>query len=179
MAKAVQKLRSAGIDLDARLGDLQTVTRNDKAIPIHGGTEMEGVFNKVASDPDFDNADGIVGYPEVTDSSSSWVMVTEFTNNGPRCHGILTYSISTNPESKHYSDQTRKYSKKQWLKIPFKNNEVEAGALKTKVITEGASDCEGDGWREFGQPVFEDCDDCLAYFQSLQGQGITGFTNGD
>jgi len=172
LAKAVQKLRDADIALDARLGDLQTVTRNDEVIPLHGGTEMEGIFNKIDSDPDFENAGG---YPEVTGSSSSWIMATEFTDDGPECRGILTYSISANPNSPHYADQTKMFSQKEWLDIPFYNEDVEAAALETKVVSEGASDCFNDGWKEFRQPEFENCIECLAYFQLVQFFRVTEF----
>lgn len=174
LATAVQKLRDAGIALDARLGDLQTVTRNGEVIPIHGGPNMEGIFNKVESDPDFEGAGG---YPEVTGSSSSWIWATEFTEDGPRFRGILTYSISTNPNSPHFSDQTKMFSQKQWLDIPFYEEDVEAAALQTTVVSEGASDCINDGWKEFTQPEFDSCIECLAYFQMLQFFRVTDFIN--
>ena len=47
LGEAVKKLTNDGIALDARLGDLQSVTRNGERIEIHGGPEWTGVFNKV------------------------------------------------------------------------------------------------------------------------------------
>ncbi|MDH3743180.1 MAG: penicillin acylase family protein, partial [Hyphomicrobiales bacterium] len=104
---AVAKLKTAGIDLDARLGDIQGVTRNGEFIAVPGGPEFEGVFNKM----EFDFA-GADGYPKVTGSSGSWIMATELSDNGPRVKGILTYSVSGNPESPHHADMTRRLAGK-------------------------------------------------------------------
>lgn len=46
LADAVAELRAAGIALDARLGDHQFVVRNGKRLPIGGGTESLGIWNK-------------------------------------------------------------------------------------------------------------------------------------
>jgi acyl-homoserine-lactone acylase len=56
-------------------------------------------------------------------------MATEFTEAGPRARGILTYSLSANPESPWYSDQTVMFSKKQWLDLPFTRAEIEAASI--------------------------------------------------
>ena len=48
LATAVKLLTDAGIALDARLGDIQGVTRNGEWIPLHGGDDMEGIFNKMS-----------------------------------------------------------------------------------------------------------------------------------
>lgn len=129
LGRSIKSLESVWIALDARLGDLQFVTRNGNKIPIHGGPEYEGVFNKIeAPFQDFG------AYSDVTGSSSSWIMATEFTDQGPRARGILTYSISVNPESPHYDDQTKMFSKKQWLDLPFYEKDVEAATLRKYVV---------------------------------------------
>lgn len=129
LGRAIKSLESVWIALDARLGDLQFVSRNGEKIPIHGGPEYEGIFNKIEA-----NFQTIGGYPDVTGSSSSWIMATEFTDQGPRAKGILTYSISVNPESPHYDDQTRMFSKKQWVDLPFYKKDVEAAAIRKYVV---------------------------------------------
>lgn len=40
--------------------------------------------------------------------------------------GILTYSQSEEPDSPHYSDQTKLYSQGRWLKFPFTEAEIMA-----------------------------------------------------
>ena len=59
LGKAVLQLQEAKLPLDAALGELQTVTRNGRRIPIHGGPEIEGIFNKIEAD-----FQGEAGYPE-------------------------------------------------------------------------------------------------------------------
>ncbi|MBW2268649.1 MAG: penicillin acylase family protein [Deltaproteobacteria bacterium] len=124
LANAVHRLEEADIALDARLGKLQGVTRNGEWIPLHGGPEIEGLFNKIEA-----RFQGAAGYPDVTRWSSSWILAVEFTESGPRARGILTYSLSANPDSPHYADQTRMFSRKEWLDLPFHEADVEAAAL--------------------------------------------------
>ena len=106
-------------------------------------------------------------------------MGTELTEDGPKCKGILTYSISANPNSPHYSDQTKMYSNKEWLDLPFKYKDVKAATLEKTVVTEGARDCLFGGWKEFGEPEFNNCAECLNYFRSLHCERITDFVRGE
>ena len=162
LAGAVQKLQAAGIALDARLGDTQYVTRNGQRIPLHGGTNPSGNLNIIGAP-----FAGAAGYPNVT-SGTSWVQVTEFTNAGPKARGVLAYSQSTNPASPHYSDMTKAYSDKRWIELPFKQADVAAAAVSTLQLTEGAAQCEGAGWKHFGNPVFESQAQCSAHFKALR-----------
>lgn len=130
LAKAVLSLEDAGIPLDAALGELQGVTRNGDWIPLHGGPEYEGVFNKIEA-----RFQGAAGYPEVTKSSSSWILAVEFDEAGPRARGILSYSLSANPNSPHFADQTRIFSRKEWLELPFHEADVEAAALRKYSVS--------------------------------------------
>ncbi len=47
LAAAIAVLETAGLPLDVTLGELQFADRNGLRVPIHGGTEQEGVTNKV------------------------------------------------------------------------------------------------------------------------------------
>lgn len=127
LAAAVQLLRDAHVPLDVALEQVQYVTRNGERIPIPGGTNPDGVLNIIRAD--FDPKAG--GYPKVTGSSSSWMQFTEFTKDGPRSRGLLAYSESPNPESPHYADQTRMFSQKQWIDLPFSLDALKAAAKST------------------------------------------------
>ena len=112
---AVNDLRNAGIPLNAPLRGYQYEMRGDKAIPIHGGPGTDGVFQAINvswSPPK--------GYPNVP-HGTSFVQVVEFPPKGgcPQHRTMLTYSLSTNPNSKHFGDQTRLFSKKRWVNSPF------------------------------------------------------------
>lgn len=162
LAGAVQKITAAGIALDARLGDIQYVTRNGQRIPIHGGAEEAGNLNLIGTP-----LDGAKGYSDITTESTSWVQVTELTKTGPKVRGVLAYSQSTNPASPHYSDMTQAYSDKRWIELPFKQADVAAAAVSTLQLTEGTAQCEGAGWKQFGRPAFEDQAQCNAHFKAL------------
>jgi acyl-homoserine-lactone acylase len=113
-ADAVTDLRSSNIPLNAKLGKYQYVVRNGKRIPIHGGPgDPNGVFNAI-------NAPFVPGqgYPSVP-HGSSFVMAASMVGRCPKVSTILTYSQSDNPDSPHYADQTRLFSKKRWVRDRF------------------------------------------------------------
>ncbi len=61
-------------------------------------------------------------------------------HRGPKCpkdRSILTYSLSANPDSKHYADQTRMFSQKEWVDPPFCPGEVERTAKSVKIVRGG------------------------------------------
>jgi acyl-homoserine-lactone acylase len=41
-------------------------------------------------------------------------------------HGILTYSQSQEPDSPHQADQTRLYSRGEWISLPFTEAQIAA-----------------------------------------------------
>ncbi len=119
LADAVTDLRSSNIPLDAKLGKYQYVVRNGKRIPIHGGPgDPYGVFNAI-------NAPFVAGkgYPDVP-HGSSFVMAASLVGRCPKVSTILTYSQSDNPDSAHYDDQTRLFSKKHWVRDRFCENQI-------------------------------------------------------
>lgn len=114
LGDAVNDLRSNGIPLDASLRSYQYVVRNGRKIPIHGGPGSDSLFNAINV-----NWDPPKGWPDVP-HGSSFVMVTRFARKGcPQARSILTYSLSVDPKSPHYADQTRLFSKKKWVNPPF------------------------------------------------------------
>ncbi|WP_406481166.1 penicillin acylase family protein [Streptomyces sp. NBC_01615] len=120
LADTVTELRTAGIALDAKLGANQFVVRNGQRIPVPGGTESLGVWNKV--EPVWNPAAG--GYTEVT-TGSSYIQAVGW--DGSRCpvaRTLLTYSQSSNPNSPHYSDQTRLFSGEKWVTSRFCEKDI-------------------------------------------------------
>jgi acyl-homoserine-lactone acylase len=131
LGRAVLRFRTAGIPLDAALGDIQTEPRGGELIPIHGGDSNEGAFNVVAAP-----FQGPAGFADVT-AGSSFVLVAELGPHGPRSRAILTYSQSTDPTSPHFADQTRLYSRKQWVDLPFRPRDVRAATVETTRLQVG------------------------------------------
>ncbi|MFB6712138.1 penicillin acylase family protein [Streptomyces sp. NPDC056358] len=120
LADAVAELRAAGIALDAPLGRHQTVVRDRKRIPLGGGTESLGVWNK--TEPVWDAAAG--GYTEVS-AGSSYIQAVGWNGTGcPVARTLLTYSQSSNPRSPHYSDQTELYSGERWVTSRFCEKDI-------------------------------------------------------
>jgi acyl-homoserine-lactone acylase len=120
LADAVTDLQSSGIPLDAPLRGYQFERRGSEAIPIHGGPGTLGVFNAINV--------GFVsgqGYPNVP-HGSSYVYTTQFTDGCPETRAILTYSLSTDPTSPWFADQTRMFSNKQWVDEAYCENEIAA-----------------------------------------------------
>lgn len=167
LASAVKILNEAGIALNARLGDIQSVTKNEKVIPMHGGESFEGVFNKMT----LDLADS-KGYPAVTGSSGSWIMAVELTDSGTKAKGVLTFSMSSSSESPHYADMTEHFSNKELVDLPYALEDVEAAALSSVEISEGTVSCADGGWQTFQQPEFGDEDSCREHFVDIQANQL-------
>jgi acyl-homoserine-lactone acylase len=112
---AVNDLRNANIPLDAPLRGWQYERRKDLGIPIHGGPGTDGVFQAINVSWNPQNGYGNVPH------GTSFVQVVHFPPKGgcPEHRTILTYSQSTNENSKHFGDQTRLFSKKRWVNTPF------------------------------------------------------------
>lgn len=128
---AVDELKKSNIPLNAPLGDHQYVTRNGERIPIGGGTENLGILNKVEG-----TWTPGKGYTEIT-TGSSYIQVVSFDGDAcPDTRTLLTYSQSTDPTSPHYADQTRLFSKKQWVTERFCSGEIDkAPGLKVVTLT--------------------------------------------
>ncbi|KUM73239.1 penicillin acylase family protein [Streptomyces curacoi] len=120
LADTVAELRAAGIALDSRLGEHQFVERNGQRIPVPGGTEGLGVWNKI--EPVWDQARG--GYREVSMGSSHIQAVGWDGSRCPVARTLLTYSQSSNPGSPHYRDQTRLFSQEKWVKFRFCEKDI-------------------------------------------------------
>jgi acyl-homoserine-lactone acylase len=120
LADAVAELRGAGIPLDGKLGANQFVVRGGEKIPVHGGTEALGVWNKV--EPVWDPAHG--GYTEVVHGSSYIQAVGWDGSRCPVARTLLTYGQSSDTTSAHSSDQTRLYSAGKWVTERFCEKDI-------------------------------------------------------
>ncbi|OYY91983.1 MAG: acyl-homoserine-lactone acylase [Sphingomonas sp. 28-66-16] len=120
LADTQAKLIKDGFALDARWGDTQFAIRGDEHIPIHGADGQLGVLNVQMSKPE---AGGLVPY-----HGSSYIQVVTFDDKGPVADAVLSYSQSTDPASPHFADQTRLYSAKKWVRLPFTPAEIRASA---------------------------------------------------
>lgn len=120
LTQAVQKVRSAGIALDAPLGSVQRPMITAEPIALHGGEEMEGVLNNLGNQ----FAPGITAKGALIDYGTSYVQTVGFDERGPVAQAILTYGQSTDPASPHATDQMKLFSAKQWPTLPFHADDV-------------------------------------------------------
>jgi hypothetical protein len=63
------------------------------------------------------------------------VQAVRLTPGCPQVRTLLTYGQSSNPESVHSSDQTKRYSEKRWVRQPFCPGELEADRSAVRVHT--------------------------------------------
>ncbi len=123
LADAVQNLQGHGVAVAASYGQVQHAPQSKK-IPIAGcGGEgpNTGCFNAIYSPDGTPLTAGPVSggpYGQVNDGSSL-VMTTQLNPSGPVSQGILTYSQSTDPTSRWYSNMTRLYSRGKWVKLAY------------------------------------------------------------
>jgi acyl-homoserine-lactone acylase len=159
--KAVDNITKSAINLNATLGELQLfrLPELDKSgggsllatIPYPGGQHFEGAFNV----QDWTNDGDLTlfhypylpkeeilneksnltkeGYP--INGGSSYMIVAEFTRNGPKARGLLSYSQSTDPDSPYYSDQNYLYSKKQLRDFPHAWSLISGGTYPKESLT--------------------------------------------
>lgn len=122
---AVKKVREAGFALDAPLASVQRPAITQEVIGLHGGDEIEGVLNNLG-----DRAAPGIGRNGIRiDYGTSYVQTVTFDGKGPVAQALLTYGQSTNPASPHATDQMKLYAAKQWPRLPFHADEVEAARV--------------------------------------------------
>jgi len=120
MTKAVATVGAQGWKRGMTWGQVQVATRGGSRIPIHGGDERLGIYNVIDSYP-------AVGKREVL-GGTSYLQVVGFDASGPVARAALSYSLSTDPASPHFSDQTELFSRKQWVTLPFSETQIRADA---------------------------------------------------
>ncbi|HEY2603201.1 MAG TPA: penicillin acylase family protein, partial [Thermoleophilaceae bacterium] len=117
LGDAINDLEGAHIPLDAAPGDVQ---KGPAEVPIHGGPgDPNGDFDAI-----YTTFDPGKGFEPVSEGSSYVQAVTWHDGPCPDARTILTYSLSTNPRSPFFSDQTKMFSRKQWVTQRFCASDV-------------------------------------------------------
>jgi len=127
LGDAISYFNGKSIALDASLADLQYVIdagSNNEKISMHGGLGREGIFN-VAQGSGL-NEDGT--YKPITNGPTYMQTVT-FDSNGPVVEALLAYSQASDSTRPYHRDQTRRYSAKDWIRLPFSKTEVNDQAV--------------------------------------------------
>ena len=112
LRESVKSLTANGFGIDAALGEVQTVTRNGKVIPVSGGSGVDGVLNVMRNM-------GLTKDGYVPVHGTSYVQIVTFDANGPVADGILAYDQSSDPQSPYSSRQTELFARGQFYRLPF------------------------------------------------------------
>ncbi len=124
LATAVSSMKTRGIPLDASIGEVQRAPQAGAA-PIPGCLEGDGCYAAIGSSfptPTSKQA-------EVT-GGTSIVMFTELlAGHEPLSKALLAYSQSEDPTSPYYEDQTQRFSKNEWITLPWTPASVAEDAI--------------------------------------------------
>jgi acyl-homoserine-lactone acylase len=118
LTDAQARVAAMGLPADTRWGELQTVRRGEQRIAIPGGDGKLGIYNAITSTPDGRGFD--------VEGGSSYIQLVSFDQAGPVAQGLLAFSQSSDPASKHFKDQTQLFSAQQWRSLPFTPAQIEA-----------------------------------------------------
>ncbi len=136
MLASAQQVEQAGLGADVRWGDIQQVSQGGQPTPVPGGPESLGVYNAIQSVP------GADGKREVV-SGTSYLNVVSFDEQGPRALGLLAFSLSSDPASAHFRDQTEAFARHQWQVLPFTEAQIRAdGQYQSQLIEEPRQDSQ-------------------------------------
>jgi acyl-homoserine-lactone acylase len=135
LVAATGALDAAGIDFTRPWGELQRSVRGGHSIAIPGGggdhfdDGGDEIYNTINSRWIEDHFEPYYG--------SSLVMAIAFDGGVPSARGALAYSQSSDPASPHHADQTERFSRKDWILLPFRDAAIAADpALTTERIAE-------------------------------------------
>ena len=151
LGHAVRLLEGAGLPLDVPLGQVQRADRGGRKVAIHGGHGFwEGVPNFVNLRPHTTTLEPqpapwrpvpgsrlltSEGYP-IT-GGTSFVMVLEYTDRGPRARALLLNGQTGDPTSPRYWEQTELYAAKRWRDVRFTDDEIAADPQLTTTRLRG------------------------------------------
>lgn len=131
LGDAIAFFNSKNIALDASLADLQYVIdegSNNSKIAMHGGLGREGIFN-VAQGSGL-NEDGT--YKPIN-TGPTYMQTVTFDSQGPVVEALLAYSQSADSTRPYHRDQTRRYSAKDWIRLPFNKADINKQAVGSVI----------------------------------------------
>ncbi len=132
LGNSIKFFQDKNIALDASLADLQYIVdagNNNERVAMHGGFGREGVFNvaEMRGAKANDSANYVINY------GPTYMQTVTFDSNGPIAEALLAYSQASNTTRPFHRDQSRRYSNKNWIRLPFSANEVANKAVGSKV----------------------------------------------
>jgi acyl-homoserine-lactone acylase len=124
LASAVSSMETRGIPLDASMGEVQRAPQAGAA-PLPGCSDAGDCFAAIGGFFPTSSSK----QTEVT-GGTSIVMFTELAaGHEPLTKALLAYSQSEDPTSPYYEDQTQRFSKNEWITLPWTPAEVGEDAI--------------------------------------------------
>jgi acyl-homoserine-lactone acylase len=115
-SSAVAEVQNSGVALDAPVRDYQKYNKPQTDIAQFGGEGSEGYFTVIRN---------------------TYMHVVDFPEGEPvRAYTFLTNGDSSDPASPYYGDYTEAYSQKQWHRVPFTREQIDAARVSVTEIRE-------------------------------------------
>ncbi len=124
-AEATIAFAQLGVKADAKLGDMQSVTREGVTYPISGSRYSYHMTRPMAYAP-------LKGITEIR-SGDSYIHDVAIKPSGVSGRFIVTYSQSTNPKSPHFSDFTKIYSQEKFADVYFSDEQISKNQIGETV----------------------------------------------
>jgi acyl-homoserine-lactone acylase len=123
---------AAGIPIDRPWYEIQLAVKN-VPLPIHGADGNLGNYNAIRSAPVGSRLPGA----RAVNYGTSYLQTVTWDDAGPKVGAFLTFSQSADAASPYYADQTYRFYLKDWIRLPFTNEEVTTDPnFSSIVITE-------------------------------------------
>ncbi|MDH0866801.1 penicillin acylase family protein [Mitsuaria sp. GD03876] len=131
---AILRVQASGFAANATRGETLFATRGNDKIPMFGGCGGQGYYTVACALTRIDQG----GYQlDTATSANSYMQVVRFPAGSVEAWTFLTFSLSDDPASAHFSDYTRAYSAGTWQRMPFSEAEITSDpAYSTKTISE-------------------------------------------
>ena len=129
LARAVLSQASAGIPIDRPWYWIQLATKNIP-LPIHGADGNLGNYNAIRSQPIGSRLPGA----RAVSFGTSYIQTVTWSDDRPVVGAFLTYSNSTDAASPYYADQTYRFYLKDWIQLPFTNDEVTTDVNFSSIV---------------------------------------------
>jgi acyl-homoserine-lactone acylase len=142
LGRAVVAMNEDGRSLDIALGDLQIDGRRvDERIPLPGSNGWDGSISVISSSRPPQTA-GPLGDPN-TDGApitygNSFVLIVDFTDEGPLAEAVLTYGQPDDPASPDFTSQMRLYSEGTFRDVLFTPEQIAADPKARTTTVSGS-----------------------------------------
>ena len=116
LAAAVLEMKEKYSSLAVSWGGIHRLRRGGLDVPIGGLTDEFGAFRIIGYEQDKDGK-------FVARFGDSYVLAVEFTSP-PTAYSVVAYSQTDDPKSPHYTDQSVLFSKEQWKRAWFTEEDI-------------------------------------------------------